>query len=787
MINILSLAIGMASCLLILQYVYYELSYDTFHSKAENIYRIQYNGYQNGKITFECAAAVPAVGPAMKDNFAEILEFTRLFPISEVMSYESPEYGLIAFREEKMQITDPAVFRVFDFGLIAGDTATALEGPNKTVISERAAKKYFGDEDPMNKRFQLGNFGEFMVTGVFNDVPDNSHIKFDFLLSYQTLNNATNNDSETAWGWYDFNTYVLIQDGTDMIQLQEKWDKYLEEVRGEDWAKYNSKQDFLFQPLLDIHLYSDLLQESEPEEQGDGKTVYFLAVIAFFILFIAWVNYINLSTAKSVERANEVGLRKMFGAYKAQLMRQFMMESLLINFLAAVLSLLIFIFSFSLFTEVIGKKIPLTLLQDPGFWIVLFLLFLLGALISGTYPALVLTSYKPVEVLKGKFASSKKGLLLRKVLVVFQFAASVFLISGTIVVYKQIQYMMSQDLGINITDKLVLRGPGVTDSLFNETFLSFKTEILRNSNIESITSGTNVPGNEIFWTRGIKRLSGGPEGHITVYNVGIDYDYLGAFEVETLEGRNFSEDFPSDDRALILNRSLFDVLEFESFEKAINQDVVLGGDTMRIIGIIENYNQMSLKSATVPIVYRYLPATTSFFAMKIKPENFDEIYAYIEDLWKNYFPGNPIEYFFLDEFYNKQYANDQQFGQTFTLFSILAIIVACLGLFGLASYTITQRTKEIGIRKVLGSSIGRVVALFIIEFLKPIFISIIIAVPVSWIIMNEWLSEFPYRINMDFSFFLISSIIVLIISVFTVGFQTLKSALTNPAKSLRYE
>ena len=425
LINILSLAIGMASCLLILQYVYYELSYDTFHSKAENIYRIQYNGYQNGKITFECAAAVPAVGPAMKDNFAEILEFTRLFPISDVMSYESPENGLIAFREEKMQVTDPAVFRVFDFGLIMGDTATALEGPNKTVISERAAKKYFGDEDPMNKRFQLGNFGEFMVTGVFKDVPENSHIKFDFLLSYQTLNNASDNSSETSWGWYDFNTYVLIKDGTEMTQLQEKWNTYLEEVRGEDWAKYNSKQDFLFQPLLDIHLYSDLLQESEPEEQGDGKTVYFLAVIAFFILFIAWVNYINLSTAKSIERANEVGLRKMFGAYKAQLMRQFMMESLLINFLAAALSILIFIFSFSLFTEVIGKKIPLTLLEDPGFWVVLLVLFLLGALISGTYPAMVLTSYKPVEVLKGKFASSRKGLLLRKVLVVFQFAASV--------------------------------------------------------------------------------------------------------------------------------------------------------------------------------------------------------------------------------------------------------------------------------------------------------------------------------------------------------------------------
>jgi len=786
-INIFSLAIGMASCLLILQFVVFELSYDKFHSKAENIYRIQYNGYQNGKITFECAAAVPAVGPSMKENLPEVINFTRLFPISGIVTYESPDRGLISFREEKMQITDPVVFKIFDFGLIKGDTATALAGPNKAVISENAAKKYFGEEDPINKMIRFDGGWEFMITGVFEDVPQNSHIKFDLLLSYETLNNATENESETAWGWYDFNTYVLVEENTNIDDLQKKWDKYLYDIRHEEWESRNGKQDFLFQPLLDIHLYSNLLQESEPQEQGDGNTVYFLSIIAFFILFIAWINYINLSTAKSVERANEVGLRKMMGALRTQLIRQFLIESIIINLIAALISILIFTLSMSFFNELIGKEVPLSLFESTWFWLALIILFVTGAIFAGIYPAFVLTAFKPAEVLKGKFNSSKRGLFMRRILVVFQFTASVFLITGTIIVYNQLRYMMNKDLGINISENLVLRGPGVTDSLYSEKLLSFKTEVLRNSDIRSLTAGTNVPGNEIYWTRGIKRLNGGPEGFVTVYNVGIDYDYLENFKLKVLEGRNFSNEFPSDNQALILNRSLFDILEFNSTEEAINEEVVLGGDTMRIIAIIEDYNQMSLKNNTAPIVFKYLPASSSFFAMKINSKKTQDILADVEKIWNLYFPGNPVEYFFLDEFFNKQYVKDQQFGKVFTLFSILAIIVACLGLFGLASYTITQRTKEIGIRKVLGSSVFRVVGLFIIDFIKPILISILISIPLSWIIMNNWLEGFPYRIGIHPFYFLISSIIVLFISIVTVGIQTLMAAYTNPAQSLRYE
>ena len=316
----------------------YERSFDRLHANAQDTYRVQYNGYQSGKLRFECAAAVPAVGPALKNNFPEVKQFTRLYPVSGVVTYESPDRGLISFREEKMQITDPAVFEVFDFKLTKGNPADALTGPNKAVISERAARKYFGETNPIGKTIAWDGRRKFEVTGIFEDIPDNSHIKFDFLFSYQTLNNETKNESETSWGWYDFNTYVLLQPGTDVKDLQSRWNGYLAKTRGEDWQKTNRKQEFILQPMLDIHLYANLLQESQPEEGGDGESVYALSIIALFILIIAWVNYINLATAKSFDRANEVGVRKVMGAQKGQLISQFLSESFMVNLVAALIA-----------------------------------------------------------------------------------------------------------------------------------------------------------------------------------------------------------------------------------------------------------------------------------------------------------------------------------------------------------------------------------------------------------------------------------------------------------------
>ncbi|MEQ8926834.1 MAG: ABC transporter permease [Fulvivirga sp.] len=787
LLNVLGLSVGLATTLLILQYVKYEKSYDTFHSQIDNIYRIQYNIIQDNQLIVECAAAVPAVGPALADNFEEVEKFTRLFPRSGIISYNDPEKGLISFREEKMQITDPRVFEVFDFKLLKGNPKTSLEGLNKTVISERAAQKYFGNSDPIGKRILYNGETEYEVTGIFENVPDNSHIKFDFLFSFETLNQQSNNESETNWGWYDFNTYVLMKPGTDIEEFQGKWDNYLAEVRGEDWEHRNYKSEFILRPAKEIHLHSNLLQESEPAEQGDAEAVYFLTVIAIFILIIALINYINLSTAKSIERAKEVGVRKVMGGEKSQLIKQFLVESFLINVLAMAIALMIIAISWNAFLNLTGRDIPLDYLLSADFAGLVISLILLSSILSGAYPAWVLSSFKPVSVLKGKLLGSASGNILRKGLVIFQFSASIILIIGTLVVYNQLAFMKSQDLGIDIKSTLVLEGPAVTnDSLYGQYLETFKTKANQISGVEAVSAASNVPGDEIFWTRGIRKLVNGAVNSLTVYNMGIDHDYVPTFDLKVIAGRNFSKDFPNDNERVLLNRELAAMLDFESPEAAIGEKVILGRDTMEVAGVLENYHQMSLKNKVKPLVFR-LFESRSFISLKLNEKNTDNIIAELRGPWNQIFPNNPIDYFFLDSFFNKQYESDQQFGQVFTLFSMLAIIIACLGLFGLSSYLTLKRSKEIGIRKVLGSSVNNIVYLLSKGFLSLVLVANIIAWPLAWFIMNGWLNSFPYRIDMNPLFFLAAALSVVFIALLSVGYQTVKAAITNPVQSLRNE
>lgn len=786
LLNVIGLSLGMSASLLILQYVKYERSFDTFHTKAKDIYRIQYNGWQNGKLRFECAAAVPAAGPALKNNFPEVKQFTRLYPVSGVVSYQTPDHNLISFVEQKMQITDPAVFEVFDFKLTKGDAATSLQGPNKAVISERAAKKYFGDTEPIGKTIAWNGNQKFEVTGVFANVPENSHIKFEILLSYQTLNNQTNNQSETAWGWYDFNTYVLLQPGTNVKSLQAKWDNYVLSVRGEDWKKYNSRQEFILQPLLDIHLYANLLQESQPEERGDGDSVYALTIIALFILVIAWVNYINLATAKSFDRANEVGVRKVMGAQKGQLIRQFLAESFLVNFLAAVLAVMMVRVAWPYFAGLSGRPIPLEYMLQKDFWMLVAALFLGGSILSGSYPALILSSFKPVAVLKGKVMRTGQGNVLRKSLVVFQFVASVVLISGSIVVYQQLNFMKNQSLGVDINETIVLKGPGVTDSLYAQKVETFKNEIVKIAGIKSMTASTNVPGDEIFWASGIRRLVGGPESNISGYTVGIDHDYVKSFDLKLAAGRTFDLKHQNERKKIILNRAMAEALDFKDPKTAIGEKVIQN-DTLEIVGVLENYHQMSLKESVAPLVFRYTPNFSSFFAIKIESHNYQQILTALDEPWKAYFPGNPMEYFFLDKFFNRQYESDRKFGQVFSIFTGLAIFIACLGLFGLASFMTIQRTKEIGIRKALGSTSVNIILLLSKGFIQLVLIANLFAWPFAWWIMNRWLQSFPYHITINPVLFIVAGSGVVVIAFLSVGFQTFKAARVNPANTLKYE
>ncbi len=788
LLNITGLSLGLVASLFIWQYVKYERSYDTFHGKAADIYRVQYNQYQNGKLRFECAAAVPAVGPALKNNFPEVRQFTRLYPVSGVMSYESPDHGLVSFMEEKMQITDTSVFDVFDFHLVNGDESRALVGPNKAVISQRAAKKYFGDANPIGKTLRWGNANiNFEVTGIFQDVPVNSHIKFDFLFSYETMKSfVEDNAYETAWGWYDFNTYVLLQPGTDVSALQSKWDQWLAETRKEDWKKYNGKQEFILQPLLDIHLGKVLLQESQPDERGDRDSVYALSFIALFILIIAWVNYINLATARSFDRANEVGVRKVMGAARNQLIYQFLAESFIINLIAGMISVAAIWLAWPAFASLSGRAIPIDYLVETDFWLSLLLLFAIGSFLSGFYPAIVLSSFKPVAVLKGKVMRTSQGNILRQSLVVFQFAASVCLIVGSLVVYEQLSFMRNQDLGVDIVKTLVIKSPGLQDSTYARKMEAFKAEALRLPGVKSMTASTNVPGDEIFWAGGIRRLSRGPETNISGYTVGIDQDYISAFGLTVIAGRGFDREHPDERHSMVLNRAMAEALDWKDPNEAIGQKVVQG-DTFEIVGVLENYHQMSLKEAITPLVYRFTPQFSQFFTFKLEQDNYREVLAGIEGPWKSLYPGNPIDYFLLDQFFNRQYEGEQQFGRIFGVFTVLAIVIACMGLFGLASFMTLQRTKEIGIRKVLGSTAPNIVLLLSRGFIQLVLIANFIAWPLAWWIMSQWLEGFPYHITINPILFLVAGGGVVLIAFLSVGVQTLKAALVNPAQTLKYE
>ena len=786
-LNVLGLSLGMVASLLILQYVKYERSYDAFNSKAHDIYRVNYNQWQNGKLRFECAAAVPAVGPALKNNFPEVKRFTRLFPVSGIASYESPSRGVISFREEKMQIADSSVFEVFDINLIEGDKVMSLAGPGKAVLSQRAVKRYFADEDPIGKTISWDGSRKFEITGVFQDLPENSHIKFDFLFSYATLNRETNNASETAWGWYDFNTYVLLEPGTDHKTLQTKWDKWLEKDRAEDWAKSSGKQEFILQPLLDIHLGPVLLQESQPDERGNADSVYALSAIALFILIIAWVNYINLATAKSFDRANEVGVRKVMGAQKNQLMNQFLSEAILVNLFAAAISVLAVWMLWSFFQDFSGRYIPLAYLLHSDFWLLVAGLFVVGALLAGFYPALVLSSFKPVSVLKGKVLRDSRGNYLRKGLVVFQFMASVVLIIGSIVVYQQLRFMRNQDLGVDINKTIVLKGPGsIADSLFQRSLEGMKEDALKIPGVKNMTASSNVPGDEIFWANGIWRFTGTENNRISGYIVGMDYDYVPAYDLTVIAGRNF--DVTTNRRkSVMLNRAMVMALDFKDPESAVGEKVRQGDDTLEIIGVLENYHQMSLKEQVTPLVYRYTPQFASFLSFKVDSNDHQRILSSLQSIWNVHFPGNPMDYFFLDQFFNRQYEGDKRFGEIFSMFTILAIFVACLGLFGLASFMTMQRTKEIGIRKALGSSSSQVVLLLSKGFVVLVIIANIIAWPLAWLIMDKWLQGFPYRITINPLLFIIAGMLVVFIAFMSVGFQTMKAATINPAKTLRSE
>ena len=792
LLNIAGLAIGIACCVLIFQYVVYERSYDSFPEKADQIVRLRLDSYQQGKLAWKSATSYPAFGPTLKKDFPEVEDYCRLIDADLLLSNEERN---VKFNEEKGYYADPSFLSMFNLQLIKGNPKTALDAPGKILLSEKTAKKYFGNDDPMGKRLVYRDpeyTTSFEVAGIFKEFPSNSHLIINHLVSYSSLGSRlrqqgdTTNATETNFGWYDFYTYLQMKQGTDLKKFESKLPAYCDKyINNGDWQKKNNVRDELHViPLRDIYLYSNFNQEAEVN--GNGQSVAFLFLIAFLIIGIAWINYINLATARSLERAREVGIRKVAGAIRKNLIIQFMVESFMLNLVALVVAGIIVFLLTPWFNHLTGTTGVAGFISSK-YWMLFLIMFIGGSVLSGLYPAFVLSGFKPVSVLKGLFKNTASGYLLRKGLIIMQFATSVVLIAGTIIVFQQVNYMRNQSLGVNINQTLVVDGAqSLPDSLYQNVFQSFKTALLQLPGVQTASSSTSVMGKEIYWTNGSKKLTAEAK-NVTLYNIGVDYDFLPSFDLQLKAGRNFSKDFPTDEKGVLLNESAAKLLGFEDFNKAINEKFFSAGDTVTLVGIVNNYHHQGLQKAIDPMIFRLRPNARQAYSLKIKTSNVPATIASVQKTWNKFFPADPFNYYFLDDLFDQQYKADQSFGKIFGLFAFLAIIIACFGLLGLSAYNVLQRTKEIGIRKVLGASVQNVLYILSKDFITLVLIAFVIAVPVTWFIMHNWLQDFAYRINIQIWVFAIAGVLAILIALLTIGIQALKAAVANPVKSLRTE
>ncbi|HSU27960.1 MAG TPA: ABC transporter permease [Chitinophagaceae bacterium] len=784
-INIIGLAIGIAACLLILQYVSFELSFEKFHTRKDRIYRVQQDRFDNGKLSTQWAGGAYAVGNSFKDAIPEIEEYVKVVPRDFVIT----EVNNQPVKINKVFYATNSFFQVFTYPLLAGNKEKALTEPFTTAISETTARILYGTDDVIGKTLTLNRRRTYTITAVFKDAPVNTQIRPDILLSYETFIklNLPNNDPETSWQWDGCLTYVLLRKGADPKIVEKKFLPVVEKFTAEDMKRFNSAVTYYLQPLSGIHLSSHYI--GEPAPNGEGKTTYLLLGIAFFIAVIAWVNYINLATARAVSRAKEVGIRKTVGSQRKQLIFQFLSESALLNAIALVLALVIVVIAIPGFNKLSGQHLSFSLFSKAGFWLGLTGLFLIGVFLSGLYPAFVLSGFRPIEVLKGKMTATSKGSLLRKGLVVFQFTASLFFLIGTLVVYRQIQYMRKKSLGINIDQTLVVRPPMVvTDSTYSQNMTAFKDALNQQTGVKAVSISTSIPGQAVDWNAGGIKLVGTDESKQKQYRViGVDHDYMNQYGIKLLAGRYFSKDFGTDDSAVIFNKKGFEQLGLDKPGDAIGKRIDFWGRRYTIIGIADNFHQQSLREAFEPLIFRLIPGVRGYLSINIPAAHASGTITLVKSNWNKFFPGNTFEYFFLDDHFDQQYKADQRFGQVFGLFTLLAILVACLGLFGLASFTTIQRTKEIGIRKILGASVLMILKLLYREFALLLLIAFVIAVPLAWLMLVNWLQGYAFRINIYWAYFLIPFVAIMIIALLTVSFQSIKAAIANPVKSLRTE
>jgi putative ABC transport system permease protein len=779
-INISGVAIGLACFLLLALYVKDELSYDRFHTNADRIYRLSRTFLsKDGTASIRLGHAAPPFGPLIKQDFPEVEQVVRLLETGA-----SVKHGEKVFNEEAIFAAEANLFKVFSFNVTSGNPDKALENPFSIMFSRPMAEKYFGKENPVGKTVRLDNQLDYTVTGVFEPLPAQSHFHPDFLASFSTLNDPRVYGAEglrTNWGNNSFSTFLLLPENYDPQKLVKSFPAFQNRHIETNASSY-SVLDLM--KLTDIHLHSHL--DSEIEANGDIQYVYLFSAIAVFILLIACINYMNLATAKSATRAKEVGMRKVIGAVRSQLINQFLSESILLVLVSVSIAVLIVVLCLPALNSFTQKTLQFNSLLDPGFIAILISITLFTGVIAGSYPAFFMTSFQPISVLKGKIASALKNGKLRQSLVVAQFAIAVVLIISTAVVYSQMKYIRDYDLGYSKDQVILLSMPD--DSAIN--IESIKQRFKENSTIKEVGRSSRIPSGRLLdsWEAYVVKGDTMATSDIIVKSLAIDEDFIPAYQISMAAGRNFSKDHPTDKTSgFILNQTAARLLGWSNPVDAIGSRFGYGEIRGQIIGVTKDYHFESLHQKVVPMVMFNQSGRLGRVSIHVSGSNFKQAIGHIEAVWKSQFPDKPFEYEFLDQRFGKLYAREQSQQLLFGIFAGIAIFISCLGLLGLSMFMAELRTKEIGVRKVLGASVSSIVTLLSQDFLKLVVIAILIASPVAWYGMHSWLQDFAYHTEINWWVFALAGILSIAIALFTVSFQSVKAALMNPVKSLKSE
>ncbi len=793
-LNVLSLSIGITACILILGYVKYEKSYDDFHPDLDQLFRLNLGmtNAEGSHIEFR-ATNHPAAGIYLKKDFPVVQSFARLVDVSifygsAILSCES-ETGMTSFYEEDMFIADSAFLTMFGFDLISGIPQTALKKPEHVVLTQSLAKRFFGEEDPMGRTMKLNNQDTYVVNGIMKDPPPNTHFQISALFSASGFSNGLNN----AWIWPEFHTYVKVTPDADISRLKQALDPFVDKYLGDVMEEFGIEEKMALQPVKNIHLDGNLLKEVT--ENGDRSRIVFMMIIALMILAVAWINYINLSTSRLVERATEIGIRKVIGASRKSVISQLLIESALINFLAILLSLILLavISPYSEYftkSSMQGTDVLFSIFRDQETVLVLLGLFLAGILFAGVYPAIVLSSFRPHNTLKGRIFAPAQRFGFRHILVVFQFTIGIIMMAGTFIVFSQVSFMRSHDIGLNIDQLLIVKAPSIVDSSINLKMELLKERILQYSDITHLAVSSDIPGHLIQNNNSIKRKEQYREESFFATFLAIDESFVPTYELDIIAGRNFIKDRELDRSAVILNDRAVRALGYSSLDEVVGETITYKDDQQWkdgvVLGVVKDFNHRSLAYQQEPFVLFNRPYVPyDYYAMKVHTRDLTNTVAKIETVYTQIFPRNPFDHFFLDDYFDQQYRADRRFGWIFGFFACLAILVACLGLIGLVAHITTRKAKEAGMRKILGASTFHILVLFGKQFVWLILIAATIAIPAAWWSGYSWMQSYAYQYQLSLWLFLIPVAIVLLLSILTIIWQSSKVAWVNPAEVLR--